>query len=64
MLGKVSSHLKNNIIDKMEKMDKNELEALMNEFENWSNGQNPLLRKMGFMQMATNMNENDIQNLR
>lgn len=61
MLGKVSTHLKGNLL---EKMDKNEMEALMGEFENWSNGQNPLLRKMGFMQMATNMNENEIQNLR
>ena len=46
MLGKVSSHLKGNVL---EKLDKNELEALMNEFENWSNGKNPMLRKMTFM---------------
>ena len=46
MLGKVSSHLKGNVLDKL---DKNELEALMNEFENWSNGKNPMLRKMTFM---------------
>lgn len=36
----------------------------MAEFEKWSNDPNPLLRKMSFMQMATNMNENELQNLR
>jgi hypothetical protein len=40
------------------------MEALLGEFENWSNGQNPLLRKMSFMQMATNMNENELKKIR
>ena len=38
MLGKVNSHLKSNLLERIEKLDKNEFEALMNEFENWSNG--------------------------
>lgn len=61
MLGKVSTQIKENVEDKL---DKNERAALISEFENWSDGQNPLLRKMCFMQMATNMNENEIQKLR
>ena len=36
----------------------------MGEFENWSDGQNPLLRKMSYMQMATNMSESELQKLR
>lgn len=50
--------------DVAQKLDKNERAALIGEFENWSDGQNPLMRKMCFMQMATNMNENEIQKLR
>ena len=50
--------------DVTQKLDKNERAALIGEFENWSDGQNPLMRKMCFMQMATNMNENEIQKLR
>ena len=50
--------------DVTQKLDKNERAALISEFENWSDGQNPLMRKMCFMQMATNMNENEIQKLR
>ena len=46
MLGKVGSHLRDNLF---ERMDRQEVEALMAEFEKWSNDPNPLLRKMSFM---------------
>ena len=61
MLGKVGAKMKDDVA---QKLDKNERAALIGEFENWSDGQNPLMRKMCFMQMATNMNENEIQKLR
>jgi len=61
MLGRVGSQIKENLTAKL---DKNERAALISEFENWSDGENPLLRKMCFMQMATNMSENEIQKLR
>ena len=61
MLGLVSSKIKN---DFKQKLDNKEKAALINEFENWSLGNNPLMRKMSYMQMATNMSESEIKNLR
>lgn len=57
MLGRVSSQIKESLFSKL---DKNERAALIKEFESWSDGQNSLLRKMSFMQMATHMTENEI----
>lgn len=61
LLGIIKSKIKD---DLQEKIDIKEKTELINEFENWSNGNNPLMRKMSLMQMATNMNENEIKNLR
>lgn len=42
-----------------------ERENLFTEFKNWSaEGQNPQIRKMGFLYMAHNMDEKDVVNLR
>jgi hypothetical protein len=42
-----------------------EKENLFSEFKNWSKeGENPQIRKMGFLYMAHNMDEKDVVNLR